>query len=537
MATDFDVVVIGSGFGGAVAACRLAEAGYNVLVLERGRRWQVEDFPREPDDAWIWDHRHPEKHNGWLDTRFFPNMAVVQGAAVGGGSLHYANISIEAKPDLFEDGWPPKVTYGELKPYYDKVGQMLDIREMPTAQWAERTRLMKEAAEKLGYADCFHPLKLAIAFDNDWHYGLPDPHNEQHSKTFVNAFGQEQGTCVQLGYCDAGCPVKAKNTLDLNYIPLAEQHGAEVRSLHMVRSIESVENGGYRVHFDRIEDERLLPGSVDARIVVVAAGSLGSTELLLRCRDEYKTLPNLSPALGHSWSSNGDFLTPATHPGHDVFPSRGVPIASAIDFLGDRHLEDDVHFIIEDGGFPDILGAALGEALEQLSKKRPVRARGATLLQDALSYVLRQRHPLEHTMLWFANGRDAADGTLSLKKKRLRSGKQELYLKWRIKRSEKYFNAVLAMHKQLAEATDGKARPSFTWTIFKDLITPHSLGGCKMGTAPDNGVVNHKGEVFGYKNLYVVDGAIIPKAIGNNPSKTIAALAERVADLMATEDR
>ena len=114
MANAFDVIVIGSGFGGAVTAARLAVKGYRVLVLERGRRWTPDDYPRRPNDAWIWDQRKPQQRNGWFDFRLFPNMAVIQGAGVGGGSLVYANISINAKPDTFDNGWPPEITYQEL---------------------------------------------------------------------------------------------------------------------------------------------------------------------------------------------------------------------------------------------------------------------------------------------------------------------------------------------------------------------------------------------------------------------------------------
>ncbi len=537
MATDFDAVVIGSGFGGAVTACRLAEAGYKVCILERGRRWEVKDYPRVVGDAWFWDHNHPEQSSGWFDIRFYPHMAIIQGSAVGGGSLHYANVSIEAKPDVFTQGWPPEVTYAELKPYYDMAGKMLNARATPENQWGERTRLMKQAAEARGYGSRFRPLELAVSFDDAWSYDLPDPHDEAHSKQFVNAQGQRQGTCVHLGYCDLGCSVLAKNTLDLNYIPLAEKHGAEVRPLHMVRLIEPLEDGSYRIHFDRIEPGKLIAGSATARIVVVSAGSLGSSELLLRCRDEYKTLPDLSPLLGHNWSSNGDFLTPATHPGLNVDPSRGVPIASGIDFLGESHLEEGVDFLMEDGGFPDVLGAALQVRLKELSRARPLRLRALIGLRKLLGFLLRQRNPLEDTMLWFANGRDAANGRLSLKKRWWLFGARRLHLDWNVRHSKKLFDSIERMQEELARTTGGNPYPSLAWTLFRDLATPHPLGGCKMGTAQDNGVVDHKAEVFGHRNLYVVDGAIIPRAIGNNPSRTIAALSERASKLLISEGR
>jgi cholesterol oxidase len=530
MSADFDAVVIGSGFGGAVVACRLAEAGYKVLVLERGRRWEVKDYPRKPADAWIWSQEHPERQNGWIDLRVFPNMSVVQGAAVGGGSLIYANISLDAKRDLFVQGWPPEITYSELEPHYKRVGQMLRIRPVPENQLPERTRLVKEAAEKTGFGNRFRLLDLAVNFDDDWHYGLPDPHNVSHSKKKPNPQGQEQGTCVHLGNCDIGCDVKAKNTLDLTYIPCAEMHHAEVRPLHIVRSISPADSG-YQVNFDRIEKGALKSGRVTARIVVVAAGSLGSTELLLRCRDQYKTLPNISQLLGQNWSSNGDFLTPAFHLGRNVNPTRGPTITSAIDFLGENNL-DGQHFFIEDGGFPDIVGNYL-DALA----KQPAGGIRARALLEAVQHFLRQEDPLKCTMPWFAQGRDAADGRFDLRKRWWLFGDLVLHLNWDIKKSEKTINAIVEMHKKLAKATGGTPFVPPTWTIAKDLITPHPLGGCNMAKSEGNGVVDHRGEVFGYRNLYVADGSIVPEAIGANPSKTIAALAERIAKLIVDEGR
>ena len=350
----------------------------------------------------------------------------------------------------------------------------------------------------------------------------------RHSRRFTNAEGREQGYCIHLGNCDIGCEVKAKNTLDLNYIARAERHGAEVRPLHLARGIAE-EDGGYRVHYDRIADRRLSPGSVTGGMVIIAAGSLGSTELLLRCRDQYKTLPRISNFLGEHWSSNGDFLTPAIYAGRTVSPTKGPTISSAIDFLGNRKLDGN-HFFIEDGGFPDVLGNFLQER---------VRGRGWSLRARAvlrtIRIILRERDPMSFLMPWFAQARDAADGTLSLKKRWWLFGQKRLYLKWDIDESEKVVNAVVDMHKRLAAATGGTPIVPPTWTLAKDLVTPHPMGGCNMGTSRADGVVDHRGAVFGYENLYVADGSIVPEALGLNPSKTIAALAERIAKLIGEE--
>ncbi|HET9532970.1 MAG TPA: FAD-dependent oxidoreductase, partial [Blastocatellia bacterium] len=390
---DFDVIVIGSGFGGAITACRLAERGYRVLILERGREWDKNTYPREADDPWIWHNDKPEKLNGWVDFRIFPNMTVVQGAGVGGGSLIYANISVEAPKKVFDRGWPQEITYDELKPHYDTVKGFMNVQQMPNNQWNPRTHLMKEGADKTGAAARFKMLEMAVSFDPAFSFNPDNPPDETQSKEFINAQGVKQGTCAHLGLCDIGCPVGAKNTLDLNYIPWAKKHGAEVRALHLVTKIEQVE-GGYRVSFDRLANGTRTAGSHTARVVILAAGSLGSTELLLRCRDAYGTLPNISRFLGRNWSSNGDFLTPAFYEDRKIWPARGPTISSTIDFLDGS--QNGQTYWIEDGGFPHLLGSFFTGGLARALKELPVE----TLIR-AIQETVRNVEPGRNIMPWF----------------------------------------------------------------------------------------------------------------------------------------
>jgi cholesterol oxidase len=279
------------------------------------------------------------------------------------------------------------------------------------------------------------------------------------------------------------------------------------------------------VSFDRLVGGRRVAGSETGRLVIVAAGSLGSTELLLRCRQVTRSLPNVSPFLGRNWSSNGDFLTPALYPAREVQPTWGPTIAAAIDLYEPRQ---DGGFWIEDGGVPDLLASYIG-----LKAADPRTGFKAQLLLRFVQALLRENEPFRNIMPWFAQGVDAADGTLSLRPRSPWDPTLQLNLDWDVRRSREVIDRIVATHEKLSLLTGGVAAVPPTWTLFKDLVTPHPLGGCNMGDTAANGVVNHAGEVFGHPGLFVADGAIIPEALGVNPSRTIAALAERIAQLIA----
>jgi cholesterol oxidase len=527
---DRSVVIVGSGFGGSVTACRLAEAGYQVTVLERGRRWTR--FPRGPNDPWIYDSRNPAKWNGWVEFHLWRKMAVATGAGVGGGSLIYANVSEIPPEHTFERGWPKEITYEVLKPHYDEAGRVLAVAKVPDGQLSERFRVVREAAEAIGDGARFRKLNLAVSFAEGWKPG--EDSREVLHKQPVEARAPQpvQGTCVHCGNCDLGCEFKAKNTLDFNYLWRAENAGAEVRSLCQVEHVEPVA-GGYRVHYWEIDPKRRTRTrrTVSARRVILSAGSLGSTEILLRSREKH--LPRLSPFLGRNWSSNGDFLTFARYPGRRIDPSRGVTISCGIDYL--RPDESPAQFMVEDGGLPPVLR----NYLLYVWGNRLARA-----LPPVRPFIRRRMEKLRHTdyaadtMPWFANGVDGADGRLRLGRRWYTPWRRELMLDWDLEASRAMFDGILAQHLQLTRATGGK--PSlfrFFYELTHSLVTPHPLGGCNLGDTPETGVVNHAGEVFAYPDLYVADGAVVPEAVGLNPSRTIAAVAERIAAIILENDR
>ncbi|MBZ2187789.1 GMC family oxidoreductase N-terminal domain-containing protein [Alcanivorax sp. JB21] len=524
-----DTLVVGSGFGGAVMALRLAQQGARVLVLERGRRWSPQSYPSVSGRHWRWDERRPERHNGWIDFRAFGDMSVAAGAGVGGGSLIYANISIPARPDNFLRGWPAAISYAALAPHFATVQQMLKVAPLPANQFTPRTRLLRDAAEAIGEGKRFTVLPQAVTFDPAWHTRRERPYDYRHSRTWTNEHGRVQGTCVHCGNCDIGCPVQAKNTLDLNYLAEAEQCGAEIRPLHHVRWLRPAEEGGYEVGVRDLaagKDVRIL-----ARRVVIAAGSIGSTELLLRCRDQYQTLPGLSDRLGHGWLSNGDFLTPARYPHRDISPSRGPTISAAIDFLDGS--QQGQRFLVEDGGFPDVVGNLLRRRKRRLLTD-PFAGLGKHRLIGILRHLISKRDPLTGLMPWFGQAQDEAGGVLSLGRPWYAPWRRnQLRMKWDYRAAEPAVEALSSMHVRLSEATGGQPLVPATWRWFRNLVTPHPLGGCNMADSPEQGVVDHRGEVFGYPELFVMDGAVVPVALGLNPSQTIAALAEYAAAQIA----
>jgi cholesterol oxidase len=519
---SYDVVVIGSGFGGAVVALRLAEAGRRVLVLEQGRRWEKEEFPRTVGQTGkgFWQ---PGISQGFLEYRAFRNIDVLQGVGVGGGSLHYFNVNVRA-PARVLDRWTKPLGRANLDPYYDLALQTLESKPLaPPAgrQMPARTEAFLRAAKASGLGE---PKLLDIAV-----YTGPER---------SNAAGVAQEPCNYCGNCMLGCQVHAKNTLDLNYLALAERkHGVEIWPLHKVDCIRPATDrgGGYYVDFSRLDPS--LPasegkGAVHGSLVVVAAGALGSTELLLRSARVHAALPKLSAALGTRFSGNGDMLlagamnTPAA-----IDPAAGPSITAIVDCSTEDHA-----ISIEDLGLPDpmlwFVEAALppgpGRFLEYLRLLgryianslgfSPRRSR----ISDEIGRVLRGGRTV-HFLPFLGMGTDAADGRMYL-------DDGELELAWSHTQSRAMFRQMEASMRKLAEAAGGTWSPSLLWRWpTRKLLTAHPLGGCVIGDAPATSVVNHACEVWNYPGLYVTDGAAIPSALAVNPSLTIAAVAERAA--------
>jgi cholesterol oxidase len=484
MKERYKALVVGTGFGGSVTACRLAQAlGDGVGVLERGKDYRSGKFPRDwtpPYTGWLW-----EVGRGLFDVKALGGACVVRAAGLGGGSLVYANVQMRAPADVFEHGWPAGYSRAALDPYYDLVAHMLSIRPFPHGPgdaMPPKTRLVEQAARDLGRERQFFYPNLAITFADT-----------------TNPFGVAQPACTHCGECDIGCQVGAKNTLDKNYLVEAVRRGAEIGTECEVKRIEPTETG-YRVHYTDHRGELLgRERTIDTDHLFLCAGALGSTELLLRSRDDHRSLPELSPMLGRRYSTNGDFLTLVREDGEKPFePANGPTVTTTL--LADRGQGDDrTWYMLQEGGYPKVLMGLLRLA---------TRAPADSDADDAGMLLLM--------------GRDRADGRLELV-----PIIHTLRVVWDSASNMPLYQAEIALAKDVADKIGGELVVPPNWTYLRQPFSTHNLGGCVMSDDPDTGVTNGWGEVHGHPDLYVIDGAAIPGSLGANPSHTIAAVAER----------
>jgi cholesterol oxidase len=520
MSRSYDAVVVGSGFGGGIAACRLAEAGKSVCVLERGKRWKSTDFPTdfEQTPKMVW--HQTLNPGGIFDLRFMRDISVITAAGVGGGSLVYANVQLRTPADVFEHGWPAAITRAELDPWYTRTEEALMPMPTPADPALPKVRAFAAAGRRVGKEA--EPLPLAV------HFGEPRRHPFS---------GVHQEGCQNLGNCNAGCPVNARNTVDITYIARAEKHGAEVRPLHLAKRIEppTREGGPWTVSFSGLGDED--DGSVEAPTLILAAGTLGTTRLLLENR---RRLPGLSPALGSHFSGDGDGLGMAIDPrAADVQGARndfGPVMTSKLDYTEERGL------IVADGGLPAyvqlLIDAARGVNVIRGWRRWLLRLRVGLTRIGLSDQALRPRdvrvddadEPDDDSLIFLMIGRDAADGQM-----RLTPILRRFDIRWNQAGSKRLFDELERTSREIAEGSDAEPFYVLEGGPFSKYATVHPLGGCPMADDPAAGVVDDLGRVHGHPGLYVLDGSIVPTALGVNPSKTIAALAERGAARMVED--
>lgn len=534
----YTVVVVGSGYGGGVAASRLARAGQKVCVLERGREWQPGDFPNTVHEA---EHEvqlnilgeRGGRADGLYDIHIDEDINVFKGCGLGGTSLVNANVALQADPRVFlRPCWPPELTQDHtgLQNGYANARAMLEPTEYPEDfPPLRKLEAHRRSAERLKRP--FRRVPINVSF-----------------KDRVNAVGVEQKKCNGCGDCVTGCNFGAKNNVAMNYLPDAKKHGAQIFTGITVRWLERT-GAGWVVHY--LTDDG-SPGSVSADIVVVSAGTLGSTEILLRSKDRGLAL---SPKLGELFTGNGDFLAfgynndmPINGVGfgdHAVAGREpvGPCITSAIDGREQTTPLDD-SMIIEEGSLPGAIGKLMPGLLEiaaqvaQRDTDAGVMDRLREGWRELKSWLLGPYHGAVHnTQTYLVMTHDDGKGKMWLDGDSLR-------ISWPGVSEQPIFDKVSAALLDCTRANGGTYIPTPTWSnhLKKSLITVHPLGGCAMGHDASSGVTNHRGQVYSgttgvevHEGLFVADGSVIPTPVGVNPLLTITALAERSMQLLAQE--
>ena len=561
-AEPLEAVVIGSGFGGAVACCRLAQRWPGqVLLLERGQRYPKGSFARDPHGfaTQFWAaSKGPRTLNGLFDIRNFRRMDAVVAAGLGGGSLVYANVFMRPPTWVFEQGWPQGWSLERLAPYYRVAQSVLGARPLPPdggdpRRVVKRQQLFQAFAQHEGRPT--HAPDIAVFFGRGYadQQGQPTPMGQQER----NRYGATQTSCTYCGECNIGCNLHAKNSLDLNYLYAAEHiHHAQVETgveatcitpLGVGGQPDSTATGvhGYQVDYT---DTQGAVHRVRARRVVVAAGTLGTNELLLRCRDEHGTLPRLSAQLGRRFSGNGDFVSVVVQGQKDAAPNHGPVITQCIDFgLAEKPEEGKPAFQLEDAAYPPLVSwyveglrpiltpwqllSKVGGVVQLLWTGVRQRVWGGKWSGSVVHYaaaLLKEDMSYRSSVLLFM-GKDRGDGVFHLN-----GGRLELH--WPQATSRPLYDAMDACgarFKRFVQAKKYLPQPTWAWPV-RNNITVHPLGGCALADSPEQGVASahdhERGQLFGYQHLYVTDGALIPGSIGANPSATITALAEWVCE-------
>jgi cholesterol oxidase len=521
----FDFIVIGSGFGGSVSAMRLTEKGYRVLALERGKRFRDEDFPKTNWHIWKYLWLPGLRCFGILQMTQLNGVMAMVGSGVGGGSLMYANVMMEPDDKLFEaPSWSHLADWKAiLRPHYDTARRMLGVTPNPRRWPADE--VLQQIADDMGQGHTFHPTEVAVFFGEPGQEGepVPDP--------YFDGQGLPRQGCIHCGGCMVGCRHNAKNTLVKNYLYFAEKWGATIKAEAKVVDIRPLPDGqpdGARyevVYRSSTAWLRKPQQRVRTRNVVVSASTMGTLELLFRCRDVTRSLPDLSPRLGDRVRTNSEALLGAMARGNQTNYSEGIAISSV--FRADDVTAVEPVRWPEGSSFTRLLGAPLIEAGERGIFGRMLLALRETVLnlRDAVRAIFANWARYTTILLVM----QTEDNLMQL---RLGRSLLTLFRRGLIARhdNEHPIQAGIPIGHEVtrafAEKIDGIPAGTFSASILNVPSTAHILGGVPFGRDADEGVIDLNCEVHNYPGLYVVDGSIMPANPGINPSLTITALAE-----------
>jgi cholesterol oxidase len=514
--TEFDVVVIGSGFGGSVTAHRLTEKGYRVGVIEAGKRWTTHTFPKTNWNVRkaLWFPRLGMK--GIQRISLLADIMVLSGAGVGGGSLVYANTLYEPPAPFYTDPQWASITdwQDELAPHYRTAQQMLGVVKNPQDTPADD--VMRQVAASMGVADSFHPTPVGVFF------GEPGMEVED---PFFDGDGPRRSGCVACGNCMVGCRFNAKNTLDKNYLFFAERSGARVFPEHTVVDLERDGPGWVVTAVRSGAWFRKRRRTFRSQHVVFSAGALGTTRLLLEVA-EHGRLPHLSERIGYQTRTNSEAIVGAVSRNRTVDYSQGIAITSSIHPDAETHIEP-----VRYGKGSNALGLM------------------ATILTDGGPGVARQlrflgtafRHPitfLRSLSVWHWSERSiillvmqTRDNSIRLLRKRGLFGRRLSSEQGHGEPNPTYIPVANEAARQTAKVIDGFGSSSMNEVLFDTPLTAHILGGAPIGPDAEHGVIDAYHRVFGHEGLHVIDGAAIGANLGVNPSLTITAMAERAVSM------
>lgn len=548
MRSRYEMIIVGSGYGGSIAASRMSRCGLQVCLLEKGKEFLPGEFPQTLKEAASEMQFNKGKTqsgavNGLYEFTVGSEISVFKGCGLGGTSLVNANVSIKPDPRVMEDPcWPEAIRKDPdaFQEGLDRAWEMLKPTPYPENKNGypvlKKTEAMRKSAEFM--SEEFRLLDINVNFEDK----------------AANHVGVKQPKCINCGDCVTGCNVGAKNTTAMNYLPDAVNHGADIftniKVLYLSRS-----QGLWQVYFEVMNTGRekfdAPPMFIEAEKVILGAGSLGSTEILFRSEEKGLTLSNM---LGQRFTGNGDVLGFGYNndvPIHGIglgnrrdggIAKVGPCITSVIDMRSRPRLEDGL--TLEEGTVPGPIRSIMASSLVTFS--RLIGKDSDRGLKDYFQEKWREvksllRGPfhgaIDHTQIYLVMCHDDGNGEMELKDDRLN-------IHWKDVGRQNIFKKVSGELASATTALGGNIVPNPTWTkmLNYDLVTVHPLGGCPMGDDATKGVVDHKGQVFSSKEgnevhpgLYVMDGAVIPRPIGTNPLLTISALAERSCKVIAEE--
>jgi len=523
---DFDFIVIGSGFGGSVSTLRLTEKGYKVAVIEMGRRWAPQSFPHTSWSIHRWFWRPSLGLHGFFNMRFFRHATIFHGCGVGGGSITYAATLLPAPDRVWHSGsWRALANWqAEMPHFYQTAARMLGVTENKILGTADQ--LLKYAGDATGCGQTYYRTRVGIL-----QCSTGEARNKFLRDPFFGGEGPARGTCNGCGGCMMGCRYYAKNTLDLNYLYLAEKKGAAIIPEMRVTDVKPLGGSndgafGYEVHAVKSTGwVRRRPRKFTCRGIVFSASSLGTMELLFRLREK-GSLPAISATLGKHVRTNSESIIGARVPRCADDLSRGIAIGSGL------YIDEHTH--IEAVRYPR--GSdTMGLLTTMLTDGRPGAGRIGLWAKNVISSLL--FHPLRTLRLFRPWGwarectillcMQAVEGHIEMRwQKRWYWPFQKMLVSYG-DRVPTYIPEANQFARKFASIAGGAAMSMLPEILFDVPGTAHCIGGCVIADSPQRGVVDAHHRVFGYRNMYICDGSVLGANLGVNPSLTITALAER----------